>query len=142
MTPGVRVAPRPRTGPALDLGVSEIGDRLGLFLDGVAGSLGAVVTDSYGDAIDYAFERGKASLMDVELTGAQLGQSIERLRSISVIFGLGDPSILLDGRDGSLLVSGIDHQCNLAIMLASGANLAQLWREVPALQQDLEVLLR
>ena len=71
-----------------------------------------------------------------------MGQSIERLRSIAVIFGLGDPSILLDGREGSLLVRGIDHQCSLAIMLANGANLAQLWREIPPLLKDLDVLLQ
>ncbi len=137
-----RAAPRALVHAPLNLGVSEIGDRLGLLLTSVLGSLGAVVTDSYGDTIDYAFDRRRASLLDVELTGAQVGQSIERLRSIAVIFGLGDPSILLDGHEGSLIVRGIDHQCTLAIMLARGANLAQVWREIPALLRDLEVLLR
>ncbi|MGB1701107.1 MAG: hypothetical protein ACPHRO_14205 [Nannocystaceae bacterium] len=88
-----------RTGQRqLDLGVSEIGERLGSFLSHVSGSVGVVVTDHYGDTIDYAYDVGKSSLLDVELTGAQVGQSIERLRSIAVIFGLGDPSILLDGQ--------------------------------------------
>jgi predicted regulator of Ras-like GTPase activity (Roadblock/LC7/MglB family) len=126
----------------LNLGVSEIGDRLGALVAAISGSLGAVVTDSYGDTIDYAFDGQKASLLDVELTGAQVGQSIERLRSIAVIFGLGDPSILVEGDEGSLLVRGIDHQCTLAVMLARGANLAQMWREIPALLGDLEDLLR
>jgi hypothetical protein len=138
----------PRTGLSdspprgLNLGVSEIGERLGALVIAISGSLGAVVTDSYGHTIDYAFDGQKASLLDVELTGAQVGQSIERLRSIAVIFGLGDPSILVEGDEGSLLVRGIDHQCTLAIMLDGGANLAQMWREIPALLRDLEDLLR
>lgn len=131
-------------GPApqdLEAGVCEIGARLADFLRAVPGSIGAVITDDVGDTVDFAYHREQVSLLDVELAGAQVSHAIERLRGISVIFGLGDPAILLEGVNAGLIVQVIDASCNLAIMLAPTANLAQVWRRLPDLVRDLERLL-
>ena len=133
---------RAELGIQIDPGVSEIGARLGDFLLEARGTVGAVITDHLGDTVDFSFVHHRVSLLDVELAGAQVAHAIDRIRGIAVIFGLGDPAILLEGASAGLIVHALEARCNLAVLLDTRVHLAGIWRQLPFLVDDLNALLR
>ena len=74
---------RRRSRAPIHRGISEFGEVLGDYLQEVAGSIGAVLTDDEGNPIDFALRQAALSDLEIQLAGAQLERPLDELRQRS-----------------------------------------------------------
>jgi predicted regulator of Ras-like GTPase activity (Roadblock/LC7/MglB family) len=103
---------------------TEFGRELAPLVATIPGARGAVLSDSQGDAIDFAHHPADISELDVQLLGAQIGQAMLRLSGGSARHHLHDPAVLVEGTEANLVASAIAGTYILALLLDRRANLA------------------
>lgn len=134
--------PRPRhAGESISRGISEFGEAMARMMERTPGAIGAVLADGRGEPIDYAHDREAIDELEIQIVGAQLGQCMERTRVTSLVFGLGEPTILVDGTTGHLLSSIVGSEYLLTVVLARSANIARAMNGFSDLAESVRRLL-
>jgi predicted regulator of Ras-like GTPase activity (Roadblock/LC7/MglB family) len=119
---------------------TEFGRILENLMD-VGGSMGAVLVDEDGFAIDYVFDPDALQDLDVQLMGAQLGQIVARTQRSAAKHDLGTPVVLLEGQHANLIAGPVGGIYVLAFMLHHHANVAQGLQHFEAVRSTVEHLL-
>jgi len=108
---------------------SRLGTEFGLVLAPLVvrtpGAIASILSDDVGDAIDFAHDPAELPALDVQLVGAQIGQSLLRLHRAARRHRLTDPLVLLETRGQGLVASGVAETYVLALLLGPRANLAR-----------------
>lgn len=108
----------------------------------IKGARGAVLVDDDGYAIDYVYDPERLTEIDVQLIGAQVGQTVHRMQTSAAKLDLGTPLALLEGPDGTLLVlgpAGVHYV--LAFVLDEGVDTGRLLAHFEAVRSTIEHLL-
>jgi len=122
-------------------GICEFGDKMASMMEDTPGAIGAVLADARGEPIDFAHDPERIDSLEIQIVGAQLGQSIERLRKTAVTFGLGHPTVLLHAKAGNLLTTPLHAEYLLTVVLARSANIARAMQGFARLADELRLLL-
>lgn len=123
-------------------GVSEFGSLLAKLVAAVPGAEAAVISDQRGDAVDFAHIPTRTSALDVQLVGAQIGQTMQRIRVGSIVHGLGHPVVVVECSDAKLIAAPLDGDYLLTLALSENASLARALAEVTEVRPPLRALLR
>lgn len=107
----------------------------------VPGSMGAVLVDEDGYAIDYVHDPEVLADIEVQLLGAQIGQIIERTRASATKHDLGTPVVVVEGARSSLIAAPVGLDCVLAYLLRRGASVDQGLHHFDAVRSTVEHLL-
>lgn len=135
------------TGSFVSLGdriPSALGSEFGRVIENlmdVPGSMGAVLVDDDGFAIDYVHDPEALDELEVQLLGAQIGQVVAQTQRSAAKHGLGTPVVLLEGDRASLIVGPVGGIYVLAFMLHHEANMAQGLHRFEAVRSTVEHLL-
>lgn len=135
---------------AIFSGFSEFGRVLAGFLVAESAVRGAVLSDSEGDAIDFAFVPSRTSELEVQLLGAQLDRAAARVASWAAAHGRGSCEILIEASHGRLCCALLDATYVLAALIdpASGddtrstAEAERLLAGFRTVRRQIETLLR
>lgn len=129
--------------PAVDLfrGICEFGETMAAMMEKTPGAIGAVLADGRGEPIDFAHDTGQINALEIQIVGAQLGQSIARLRRTALVFGLGHPTVLLNATAGNLLTTPVHAEYLLTVVLARSANIARAMQGFRRLSDELREML-
>jgi len=119
---------------------SEFGRVIENLMD-VPGSLGAVLVDDDGYAIDYVYDPELLDAIDVQLVGAQVGQIVLRTLASASKFDVGTPLVLLEGHNRNLMSGPVGEFYVLAFILDRDANVAQAFDHFEAVRSTVEHLL-
>ncbi|TPV94004.1 MAG: hypothetical protein B7733_17640 [Myxococcales bacterium FL481] len=128
--------------PEISTGVSEFGSQLAQLVGAVPGAQAAVVSDHRGDAVDFAHVPSMTDALHVQLVGAQIGQTMQRLRVSSIIHGLGHPIVVVECSDATLIAAPLDRDYLLTLALSEHASLARALAEISLARGPLRALLR
>jgi hypothetical protein len=127
---------------------TEFGLALAALVREVPGALGAVLSDDVGDAIDFAHDPAVISDLDVQLVGAQIGQSVLELGRSFLTRGaparhrrIDEPLVLLEARDQAFVAAPVADRFVLAMLLDHRANFARALRSADHCRARLRVLL-
>jgi predicted regulator of Ras-like GTPase activity (Roadblock/LC7/MglB family) len=120
---------------------SEFGRAIEDLMD-VPGSMGAVLVDDDGYAIDYVHDPMMLEELDVQLLGAQLGQIVARTQTTAAKLDLGTMVLVVEGTRGSLIVAPVGIVYVLAFMLRGQASMDDGLRGFEAVRSTVEQLLR
>lgn len=126
----------------IDRGVSEFGEILGEFIEGVPHALGIVLSDGVDDTIDTAHRPAKIESIDVCIAGAQIGQAMCRLTIDTIIFGLGRALIVLEGDEFVLMSKLLWEEYLVTSVLDPKVNIARAMREFEEVADKTLALLR
>ena len=126
----------------IDRGVSEFGDLLGDLLAQTPGACGAVLSDGVDDTIDTAYRPQLISILDLSITGAQIGQPMTRLNISTIIFGLGRPQVVVEAGSLILICKVLWEAYLLTMVLTPRANIARAMRDFDVTGEQLLALLR
>jgi hypothetical protein len=107
----------------------------------VPGSMGAVLVDDDGYAIDYVHDPGQLAELDVQLLGAQMGQIVTRTQKSAEKLDLGTAVVVLEGERTSLIAASVGIVYVLAFMLRRDASVAQGIHHFEAVRSTVEHLL-
>jgi hypothetical protein len=119
---------------------SEFGRVLENLMD-VPGSMGAVLVDDDGYAIDYVHDPGMLAELDVQLLGAQLGQIIARTQHSAAKLDLGTSVVVIEGERASLIAGSVGIIYVLAFMLRREASVEAGLHEFEAVRITVDRLL-
>lgn len=119
---------------------SEFGRVIENLMD-VPGSMGAVLADEDGYAIDYVHDPEALAELDVQLLGAQLGQIVASTTRSAAKLDLGTPVVLLEGDRANLIVGPVGIIYVLAFMLRCEADMMQGLHHFEAVRSTVEHLL-
>lgn len=104
---------------------TEFGQVLAPMVLAVHGAIAAVLSDDEGDAIDYVHDPRVISELDVQLVGAQIGQSILRLEASARRHRMGASALLLEARSQAFVASAVAERFVVAMVLQPRANFAR-----------------
>lgn len=107
----------------------------------VPGSMGAVLVDDDGYAIDYVHDPRVLAEIDVQLLGAQLGQIVARTQRGAEKHDLGTAVILLESAHTSVIAAPVGLVYVLAFMLRGEASVAEGLYHFEAVRSTVEHLL-
>lgn len=107
----------------------------------VPGSMGAVLVDDDGYAIDYVHDPGQLAELDVQLLGAQIGQIVARTQKSAEKHDLGTAVVLVEGDRACLIAAPVGIVYVLAFMLRRDANVSQGLYHFVAVRSTVEHLL-
>jgi predicted regulator of Ras-like GTPase activity (Roadblock/LC7/MglB family) len=88
----------------------------------VPGSMGAVLVDDDGYAIDYVHDAAVLAELDVQLLGAQLGQIVARTQTSADKHQLGGVAVVVMGELGSFIAGPVGVDYVLAFLLCREAS--------------------
>jgi predicted regulator of Ras-like GTPase activity (Roadblock/LC7/MglB family) len=123
---------------------SAMGSEFGLVIENlmaVPGSMGAVLVDEDGYAIDYVHDPATLAELDVQLLGAQLGQIVALTTRSAAKLDLGTPVVLLEGDRANLIVGPVGIIYVLAFMLRCETDMMQALHHFEAVRSTVEHLL-
>lgn len=124
---------------------SRLGTEFGRLLEPlvmvVPGGIAAVLSDDAGEALDFAHDPEEISALDVQLLGAQIGQSLHLLDAAARRHRLKEPSLLLETPTQKLLAASLDGAFTLALLLDGRANLSKAFTGFAQIRIRLEQLL-
>jgi roadblock/LC7 domain-containing protein len=130
--------PGPRRIPsAMD---SEFGRVLENLMD-VPGSMGAVLVDDDGYAIDYVHDPAELAELEVQLIGAQLEQVVARTTHSAVKHDLGTPVVVLEGDRATVITGLVGMIYVLVFVLRCEADVPQGLHHFEAVRSSLDQLL-
>jgi len=112
-----------RDGLRVRLG-TEFGRILAALVADVRGALAAALTDHRDDAVDYAYMAEDVSEFDIEVTAAQVGQTVRHTHALAISCGLGRPMIIVEAERRTLVLGIPKDQYQLTLLLDPRANLA------------------
>ena len=127
---------------ALERGISEFGVLLGELVASTPEALGAVLSDGVDDTIDTARRPDEISELDLRITGAQVGQAMCKLNTSAIIFGLGRPEVVLEGKERVLISKVLFDRYLVTLVLQPQANIARAMRFFADAAEQLRGLLR
>ncbi len=107
----------------------------------VPGSMGAVLVDDDGYAIDYVHDPDQLAELDVQLLGAQIGQIVARTQQSAEKLDLGTAVVIVEGERASLIAGAVGIVYVLAFLLERDANLDQGLHHFAAVRSTVEHLL-
>jgi predicted regulator of Ras-like GTPase activity (Roadblock/LC7/MglB family) len=107
----------------------------------VPGSMGAVLVDDDGYAIDYVFDPAKLEELDVQLLGAQLSQVVTRAQTSAEKLDLGTAVVIVEGDRACLIAGAVGIVYVLAFLLEHDANVDQGLHHFAAVRSTVEHLL-
>lgn len=110
-------------------------------LMGVKGAWGAVLVDDDGYAIDYVYDSERLSDLDIQLIGAQVGQSVLQLQKSATKLDMGTPAAVLEGATGNLILGPVSVHYVLAFVLQADADLQKALAHFEAVRSTVEHLL-
>lgn len=119
---------------------SEFGRVIENLMD-VPGAMGAVLVDDDGYAIDYVYDSDVLAAIDVQLVGAQVGQSVMRTSQSAAKLDVGTPLVLVESHTGSLMAGPVGQHYVLAFLMRRRANVAQALDRFAAVRSTIEHLL-
>ncbi len=119
---------------------SEFGRVIENLMD-VPGSLGAVLVDDDGYAIDYVYDPEVMDAIDVQLVGAQVGQIVLRLLGSASKLDVGTPIALLEGDVRNLMAGPVGEHYVLAFVLHRDTDVTQAFAHFEAVRSTVEHLL-
>lgn len=119
---------------------TEFGRALEVLVE-VPGGAGAVLCDDRGYAIDYVRRSPRLTDVDVQLLGAQLGHTLERLDDGLGRRGLAAPIVMLESSARALLAASIARTYVVTLLLLRPANFALAIRRFEGVRADLSRLL-
>lgn len=105
------------------------------------GARGAVLVDDDGYAIDYVYDPDRMTELDIQLIGAQVGQSVHRMQTSAAKLDLGTPVALLENDVGVLVLGPTGVHYVLAFMLDPDADTSRLLGYFEAVRSTLDHLL-
>jgi hypothetical protein len=101
---------------------TEFGAVLEPMVEMTPGAVAAVLSDDQGDAIDFAHDPAEISEIDVQLLGAQIGQTVFAMEKIYRRHQLVEPSMLVESAQHGLLTCSLRGQYILALLLERQSN--------------------
>jgi predicted regulator of Ras-like GTPase activity (Roadblock/LC7/MglB family) len=119
---------------------SDFGRVLENLMD-VPGSMGAVLVDDDGYAIDYVHDPGRLAEIDVQLLGAQVGQVVARLQRSASKHDLGTAAVVLEGTRANLIAGAVGVDYVLAFLMTRSASVPQGLHHFEAVRSTIEHLL-
>lgn len=129
MTRPVAAVPRPirgsRTRSIRTPFDTEFSVVLAALVKQVQGSVGAVLTDIAGDAIDYVHVPNELAELDVQIAGAQIIQAVAETQQTGDRWGLGRATLMFEGPRASILAGMVTSEYLLTVVLAPQSNLAR-----------------
>jgi hypothetical protein len=120
---------------------TEFGAVLQAMVTTTPGALGAVLSDDHGDAIDFAYDRTRLTAVDVQLLGAQLGQTLFKLEPTYARHALPGAAVLVESEAHSLLASALAGQYVMAMLLEHRSNVAAAFAAFATARDELTALL-
>jgi hypothetical protein len=103
---------------------TEFGRVLASMVLAAPGAVAAVLSDDDGDAIDFVHDPRVISELDIQLVGAQIGQSILRMDAAARRHVRG-PAILIEAEQQAFAASAVAERYVLAMVLERHANFAR-----------------
>jgi hypothetical protein len=103
---------------------TEFGAVLSPMVETTPGAIAAVLSDDQGDAIDFAHDPAEISDVDVQLLGAQIGQTVLALERTYLRHRLGRSALLLESDQHGLLTCALHEHYVLALLLERRSNVA------------------
>ncbi|MEZ4427594.1 MAG: hypothetical protein R3A51_07900 [Nannocystaceae bacterium] len=122
-------------------GVSEFGLLLVELIERDAAFHGAVLTDDDGNPIDYARRPDKISLLDLQITGAQIERCVVALGHSCARFGLSPPLIVIEATCGVLLSQSVCEDYVLAARLGPVTSLHGVVKSFTSTARELTDML-
>jgi hypothetical protein len=116
---------------------TEFGAVLEPMVESTPGAVAAVLSDDQGDAIDFAHDEAEISELDVQLLGAQIGQTILAMERIYRRHHL----VELESAQHGLLACSLRGHFVLALLLERRSNVAAAFAAFDAARGKLEGLL-
>lgn len=107
----------------------------------IRGARGAVLVDDDGYAIDYVYDPERMTELDIQLIGAQVGQSVGRMQGSAAKLDLGTPLALLESPRGTLVLGPASVYYVLCFVLDPGADPPRLLDHFEAVRSTIEHLL-
>lgn len=120
---------------------TEFGRVLAPLVEHTPGAVAAVLSDEQGDAIDFAHDPEEISDLDVQLLGAQIGQSVLRLHLSARRHRLQAPCLLVEARTSRFVAGAVADDYILALLLDRGANVARALEAFDRVRVRLAMLL-
>lgn len=124
---------------------SRLGTEFGRLLERLVvqtpGGVAAVLSDDVGEALDFAHDPAEISALDVQLLGAQIGQSLHLLDVSARRHRLRQPSLLLETPSQKLLAATLCGAFTLALLLDRRANIAKAFTTFETIRLGLERIL-
>lgn len=130
--------------PALvgvDEGLSELGQELAQLVADTPGAIGAVLTDEEDDPIDMAHIPEQVTELEIQLAGAQIGQTIVRLDAQTRAAGLGAATVLVECSRGALCTTRLNADVILTMQLQPGSGFGRAFREFDDAADRLKTML-
>lgn len=128
ITPPPKPRNKPPTRPPRAREIGSLGTEFGLVLEAMVettpGAVGAVLCDDQGDAIDFARDATQIGEIDVQLLGAQIGQTVLELESVYRRHRLDEPCLVMESGGQGLVASAVEHHYVLAMLLDHRSNVA------------------
>lgn len=122
-------------------GISEFGEALAELVESTPGAWGAVLSDEFGEAIDFAYRESEISELDLQIAGAQVGQAMARLQRTATVLGLGHADVILQGSRATLCTSQLFSQYLVTLLLGHDCNIARATRSFRQLSSRLREML-
>jgi hypothetical protein len=104
---------------------TEFGRVLASMVLAVPGATAAVLSDDEGNAIDYVHDPRVISELDIQLVGAQIGQSILRVDASARRRGISGPALLVEADQQSFAAAAVVERFVVALVLERHANFAR-----------------
>ncbi len=132
--------------PVVFSGFSEFGQELADFLGRDPSARGGVVSDTEGDAVDFAYCVDRLSELDVQLLGAQLEHAAKRITAWSATRKLGPCEILVEASHGRVCCAFVARAYVVGVMFdaaedPSGAESERVLDSFRDLRRRIESLL-
>jgi hypothetical protein len=120
---------------------TEFGAVLEPMVDMTPGAVAAVLSDDQGDAIDFAHDPAEISEIDVQLLGAQIGQTVLAMEPIYRRHQLVGPSMLVESAQHGLLACSLRGHYILALLLERKSNVGAAFAAFDHARRRLDALL-
>jgi hypothetical protein len=120
---------------------TEFGAVLEPMVETTPGAIAAVLSDDQGNAIDFAHDPAEISDIDVQLLGAQIGQTILALETIYRRHHLHRPALLVESAQHGLLTASLREHYILVLLLDHRSNVAAAFTAFAHARDHLTALL-
>ena len=120
---------------------TEFGAVLEPMVETTPGAIAAVLSDEQGDAIDFAHDPAEIEDVDVQLLGAQIGQTVLALEKIYRRHQLDRPALLVESDQHGLLACSLRDHYILALLLERKSNVGAAFAAFGKARARLDALL-
>ena len=107
----------------------------------IDGARGAVLVDDDGYAIDWVFDPEALTELDIQLIGAQVGQTVNAMERSAAKLDLGNPVALVESDRGHLVLSPVSVHYVLAFVLGPEVDANRILDHFEAVRSTVEHLL-